>query len=298
MGAHNDTANDYQLFNTGSQTIADPGSGGTFNLRGIDRGIATIASGTRKLPDNIPFGVSLTVYASGSVTITTQASVTMASLTAGQVAVFTARTATTWNVVVHATTSATSLNGVLTALTSTYGVVPIPLTQWREVVSNDIAALGTAGTTGSGGVLATDTTPALEYVSGDTDSSLRLLWAAGNTDSLVTQIMLPFDMDTTQPIYFYAAGLMGGASDTPVLSLDTYFRDASGTVSSKIEDNTGAFADTAVDVFATIAAADVPDVNFGQPQWATIEITPGAHGTNTLAVYGTYIRYTKKLATS
>lgn len=298
MGAHNDTANDYKLFADGTQTIADPGSGGTFNLRGIDRGVTTIASGTRKLPDNIPFGVSLTVYASGSVTITTQASVTMASLTAGQVAVFTARTATTWNVVVHATTSATSLNGVLTALTSTYGVVPIPLTQWREVVSNDIAALGTAGTTGSGGVLATDTTPALEYVSGDTDSSLRLLWAAGNTDALVTQIMLPFDMDTTQPIYFYAAGLMGGASNTPVLSLDTYFRDASGTVSSKIEDDTGAFADVAVDVFATIAAADVPDVNFGQPQWATIEITPGAHGTDTLAVYGTYIRYTKKLATS
>lgn len=85
MGAHNDTANDYQLFNTGQQTIADPGSGGTFDLRGIDRGIATIASGTRKLPNGIPLGVSLSVKATGSVTITDAASTTIETLVSGQI---------------------------------------------------------------------------------------------------------------------------------------------------------------------------------------------------------------------
>ena len=100
MGAHNDTANDYQLFNTGSQTIADPGSGGTFNLRGIDRGIATIASGTRKLPDDTPVGVMLMVKAGGSVTIQTEAGGAVATLAQDEVGIFIARSSTTWAAIV------------------------------------------------------------------------------------------------------------------------------------------------------------------------------------------------------
>lgn len=96
MGAHNDTANDYQLFDTGSQTIADPGSGGTFNLRGIDRGVATIASGTRVLPNGIPLGVSLFVKASGSVTITDAAATTIATLTSGQMGRFESLGSNAW----------------------------------------------------------------------------------------------------------------------------------------------------------------------------------------------------------
>lgn len=298
MGAHNDTTNDYLLFANGTQSPVPPASGGTFDLGGRDRCIFTVGAGTYLLPDNVPAGVTVYVYSTGSATITTQAPVTMASLTAGQIGEFTSRTATTWNAAVHVTTSATSLNGVVTSLTSTYGIIPIPLTHWREVTSNDISDAGVGAADSSGGVLATDTTPALEYVNGDTDSSLRILWAASGADPLVTQIMLPMDMDTTQPMYFYAAGLMGGATDTPVLSLDTYFRDSSGTVSAKIEDDTSAFSDAADLVFATIAATDVPDVTFGSPQWATIEVTPGAHTNDTLAIYGTYVRYSKKLLTS
>jgi hypothetical protein len=298
MGAHNDTANDYQLFNTGTQTIADPGSGETFDLRGIDRGVATIASGTRVLPDNIPLGVSLTVYATGSVTITTVAAVTMASLTSGQIATFTARTATTWNVVIHSTTSATSLNAINTSLTTQYGFIHIPLTSWREVVSNDIAALATAGTTGSGGVLATDTTPTLEYVNGDTDSTLRMLWAAANVDPIATQIMLPSDCDITAGLSFKACGLMSGAIDTPLLSLDTYFVTGAGSVTSKIEDDTSAFSSSRSTVTASIATGDIPSTAIGVPVFATIEVTPGSHGTDTLRVDGTWIQYTKKLLTA
>lgn len=299
MGAHNDTANDYQLFNTGQQTIADPGSGGTFNLRGIDRGIATIASGTRKLPNNIPLGVSLTVYATGSVTITTQAPVTMATLTAGQVATFTSRTSTTWNVTIHSTTGALSLNSAVTTLTTSYGFVPIPLTQWREVVSNDTAALGTAGATGSGGILATDTTPALEYINGDTNSTLRLRWAASNSDPLVCHVMIPADLDETQPIYFKAVGLMSGATNTPVLSLDTYFTELTAGGQAKVEDDTSAFSSAADVVTATIAASDFSAlVNNNTPLFATIEITPGAHTPDILDIYATYLQYTKTLLTA
>lgn len=284
---------------TSSNVIADPGSGGTFDLTSCPMyGWASIASGTRKVPDNMPAGTVFYVYATGSVTITTQASVTMASLTSGQVAELTARTATTWNVVIHATTSATSLNAAITSLTTQYGFIHIPLTSWREVVSNDTAALATAGTTGSGGVLATDTTPTLEYVNGDTDSTLRMLWATSNVDPIVTQIMLPSDCDISAGIAFKAVGIMSGSSNAPVLSLDTYFYAGAAVVTTKVEDDTTAFGPALSTVTASIATGDIPSTAAGVPVFATIEVTPGAHATDTLQITGTWIQYTKKLLTA
>lgn len=280
---------------TNNHTIQDPGTGGTFKQDNVAFGLATVGAGTYILPDN---GLPMYVQATGAVVITSAASVTIATLSSGQVALFVPLTSTTWAATIFDTGSTASLKELETVATSTYGVIPIPLMQWREVVSNDVAVLATAGTTGSGGTLATDTTPTLEYVNGDTDSSLRILWATSNVDPLVTQVMLPMDLDTTQPILFCAAGVMSGATNTPVLSLDTYFKDAGGTATTKIEDDTAAFSDTVDLKIATIAASDVPDVTFGFPQWATIEITPGAHANDTLTLYGTYLRYTKKLLTA
>lgn len=279
----------------GDYVIAPPSSGGTFAQRGLAFGTSTVGAGTYILPDN---GLPMYVRATGAVTITSAAPVTVATLASGQAALCIPLTSTTWAATIFDTGSSASLEELETSLTTSLGVIPIPLTAWREVVSNDVAALGTAGTTGSGGVLATDTTPTLEYVNGDTDSSLRVLWAASNNDPLVTQVMLPFDCDVTQPLLFKANGIMSGATDAPVLSLDTYFRDGSGTVTSKIEDDTAAFSDAADTVVATIAAADIPVVASGIPVFITVEITPGAHTTNTLALFGTYLQYTKKLLTS
>ena len=46
MGAHNDTANDYKLFQDGTQYPVAPASGSTFNLGGKDRCIFTVGAGT------------------------------------------------------------------------------------------------------------------------------------------------------------------------------------------------------------------------------------------------------------
>lgn len=169
MGAHNDTANDYQLFNTGGQTIADPGSGGTFNLRGIDRGIASIASGTRKLPNNTPLGVSLMVYATGSVTITNASGTTIGTLSSGHLGVFIARTSTSWNGTVlevgagsnstmFAATVADIAAAELTSLTSqvTFGTL---LTELYSRASLPNAQFTTSATT-------TSITPAAGALSG------------------------------------------------------------------------------------------------------------------------------------
>lgn len=82
---------------TSGNVVADPGSNGTFDLTACPMfGMATIASGTRKLPDNMPLGTKFYVYATGSVTITNAAGTTVLVLAAEQIGEFTAKTSTTW----------------------------------------------------------------------------------------------------------------------------------------------------------------------------------------------------------
>lgn len=188
-----------------------------------------------------------------------------------------------------------SVDSILETLTTTQGSFSLPLTGWREVVSNDIAALATAGTTGSGGVLATDTTPALEYVNGDTSSSLRVRWAASNVDAIATQFVLPLDCDLTQDIKLLFFAQMSGTTNTPVLTIDSCFVGAS--VGTKVTDATSGITDTLDIYVATIAAADIPTNHNGAIS-VSVELTPGAHGTDVLDIFGAYVQYTKKLLTS
>ena len=256
-------------------------SGDTIKLDGIQDPIVRLGAGTFKI-EPLAIGRSFILITTGAVTITNIAGTELLRVATGITAWVKALTTTTLSV--------TAAYGGTVGI----GIVPIPLTQWRETGTDDTLAVVPGAGLGAGGVLGTDSTPALEYVNGDTDSSLRILYAANGVQPIVAQVMLPIDMDTTQPILFYVAGVMGGATDTPVLSLDTYIKDSGGTTTAKIEDNTSAFSD-AVDLqFATIAASDIPDVSITTPQWMTIEVTPGAHTNDTLAIFGTYLQYTKK----
>lgn len=159
--------------------------------------------------------------------------------------------------------------------------VDVPLQTLRETVSNAITNIAA-----NGGLLASDTTPILNYTNGDTDSALRLTWASSNSDPIVFQTVLPGDVDTGQPLYvdFYMDS--AGATDTPVISLDTYF----GIGDTKVEDDTGAVGATPSVVTATIAAADIPHSPF---LTMTIEATPGAHTTDALYCYGIRVRGTR-----
>lgn len=166
------------------------------------------------------------------------------------------------------------------------GWIPIPLSAWREVVSNDIAALATAGTTGSGGVLATDTTPAYEYINGATDKGHRILWAATNVDKIACSVPLPPDIDdaATMTVHFYAG--MGGATDVPTLTVAAFF----GVGDSDAGGATAALAATVGERSRTLTAADV----LAYPNSLSLEVTPGTHGTDTVVLYATWLRYTRK----
>jgi hypothetical protein len=96
MGSFNHFNDAYTIIDRGDTRVADPGSGGTFNLKFRDKGYATIASGTRVLPDNIPKNIDFRVYATGAVTLTNVLGVTVATLASGEYADCTPLSSTTW----------------------------------------------------------------------------------------------------------------------------------------------------------------------------------------------------------
>lgn len=174
-----------------------------------------------------------------------------------------------------------SSEGTLSPLLMT-GFIPVPLTQWREVGSNDIQALENHG-----GILAKDSTPILEYTNGDTDSALRLRFAANDVNPIVAQTPLPPDLDTDQALEIHFRAAMAGATNSPVVSADSYFNEGD----TKVEDDSAAVSGTSVaEKVITIAAADIP----AGAQTLTVELTPGAHGTDALYIYATWIEYTRK----
>jgi len=70
------------------------------------------------------------------------------------------------------------------------GFIPVSLASVREITTG--AFINAAG---NGGVLATDTTPILNTINGDTDGAWRLAWAASNSDAIGFQVPLPPDID-------------------------------------------------------------------------------------------------------
>lgn len=167
------------------------------------------------------------------------------------------------------------------ATTLKTGFVPVPLTSLREVVSNNIT-----NAAGNGGLMASDTTPIFEFTNGDTDSALRLRWAASNSDPIVFQVPLPPDLDEAAVVEVHLRAAMGGATDTPVISADSYFDEGD----TKVEDDSTAITGTTVaEYIISIAAADVP----AGAQTFTCELTPGAHTTDTLLIYAVWVEYTR-----
>ncbi len=173
------------------------------------------------------------------------------------------------------------------------GWIPIPLTSLREINSNDIPVMSDSPLTndpaGFGGLLCKNTSPILEYVNGDTDSAWRLRWAASNVDKVGFSTMLPPDLDFSQPLLMNLLAAMGGANDTPTVTLESFF----GKGDTKISDTSAAITGTTEAIYAiTIAAADL-ETNV-KKRCASFELTVGAHGTDTFLIYGLELQYTKR----
>lgn len=166
------------------------------------------------------------------------------------------------------------------ATTLKTGFVPVPLTAVREATANDIPAAAAHG-----GVLAKDTTPIFEFTNGDTDSALRLNWAASNSDAIVFQVPLPPDLDVASDVEVHLRAAMASTTDTPVIDIDSYFNEGD----TKVSDASSALSDTIAELTIAIDAADVP----AGAQTLTVELTPAAHTTDALHLYALWVEYTR-----
>lgn len=175
---------------------------------------------------------------------------------------------------------------------SATGWIPINLGNLREINSNDIPVMSDSplggDPAGFGGLLCKNTTPILEYVNGDTDSAFRLRWAASNVDKVAFATSLPPDIDWSQGLTLRVWAAMGGATDTPTLTIESFF----GKGDTKVTSTSGAITGTTETTYTvTIAYANLETND--KKRFASIEITPGAHGTDTLLIYAICLEYSR-----
>lgn len=166
------------------------------------------------------------------------------------------------------------------ATTLKTGFIPVSLSTVRELSSGSFI-----NAAGNGGLLASDTTPILTTINGDTDGAWRLAWAASNVDPIGFQVPLPPDLDEASVVEIHLRAYMAGATDTPVISADSYFDEGD----TKVEDDSPALNATPTERIISIAAADVP----AGAQTLSVELTPGAHGTDILYVTAIWVEYTR-----
>jgi hypothetical protein len=269
-----------QALRVGNANVKDPGTGGTIDIAGRNFAVGRgWGAGTYKLPnlDAGSAGTVFTAYADAAQTYTSQADVSLATATSGQVVKFEYVALNTWVVVAH--------TAVLSGVT---GHIDIPLATFREVDSDgDVRAAAADTGVGGGGILASDTTPI--YEGAGTTNALRLRWASGNTDRIASSVTLPPDFDGTQAVTIGILCSGSGAADAFTATGVTNW-DGGADVSDTIVAGGTASTDVGVAV-AVVLASDIPDA----PMCVAVSITPGTHGTDAFHVYGVRISYAKTL---
>lgn len=181
------------------------------------------------------------------------------------------------------TTVEAALAEIYQTLLSTQIVIPLSLSQFREVDSN-----GDVGTTSSiGGVLASNTTPILR--AGSTEC-MEIFWAASDVDVVSVALSLPADLDDTADAYvdlFVQANTTDQAPTFSVLS--------SWNAAAQITDTATAVTATTVQtITATIASGDIP----ASSTFVTFQLVPATHGTSAFQLHGARLRYKGKILTS
>jgi len=299
MGLHNDSANDYQLFNTGSQTIADPGSGGTFDLRGIDRGVATIASGTRVLPNGIPLGVSIFVKATGSVTITDAAATTIAILSSGQVLRFQSAGSNAWFssqaiIDAGAYTSATTIETALQRLMRDTQEVHVDLTSALDADGDPLAKFADNASPNPGFTLANSEAFGIRWNNNATQNQPVLL---------STWIPRSFDgTDSVLTCHVVASKIGATVGDATTFTITAYnqvvgiLHDGGANLGGTTSAMTGNAATKTVQrVTLTMTNANTPfGSNTASPTKLTLSVTPtsGTLGTDDVIIHDIYFTWT------
>jgi hypothetical protein len=177
----------------------------------------------------------------------------------------------------------TSVSTITSKVNYETGYIPIDITSVRIIDSNDIEASANIG-----GIVASDTNPALERADGATIKTVRLDWdtSADEIEIAIPPILKPPDLDETKNIYLKFIACMDGVPDDP--SMNVYYADTSANTGTTFysDDVSG---NTATEYSCTILAASVT----GHPGVINISFKPSAHTTNALWIYGMWLEYSR-----
>lgn len=162
------------------------------------------------------------------------------------------------------------------------GFIPIGIFNCRLLSSDAFLNTIEAGTPDG------NTNPSLQRVNSATDKAARLIWASSNSDEIqFPSFAYPPDLDDSADITIHVLAAMGGATDTPVLTVSYW----EGLGDTNAGGATAAVTGTTIAEYTrTIAAADVG----AHPKTASVGITPGAHTTDALHIYNCWVEYTRK----
>lgn len=154
------------------------------------------------------------------------------------------------------------------------------LYDFREVDANgDVGAI-----TANGGLLASDTTPAIEGVT--TTETQQISWVASNSDIIAAQFALPAEFDGTRDVIL-ELWVSSGTTNAATFTVETSWNGGT-LVSDTCTD--GALSATVHKTSCTISAADIPD----SPSYVTLMLTPAAHTTNAINLFSARILYVSK----
>lgn len=282
MGSHNENKDIFNFYAALNGIVEDPGVGGTFNLQGTWGARCTIASSTRKLPDNMPVGVKFYVIATGSVTITNAAGTTVTTLQADQVGEFLCTGSTSWVGVVHAIGASNNTPNLYTTLTTVQAQIPVPLATLREVSSGAVGNI-----VANGGLLASDTTPTLTPTDGATDPTQLVTWASSNNDVVMFQFPMPTDIAPASTFTINAEVASGGTTNAVGFACTL-------AISGGYELATGNTTTNQTTTFTTVTRSLTPETLVGV-KTGTILLAPLAHTTDTLVLRSLWVTYTKAL---
>ena len=177
------------------------------------------------------------------------------------------------------TTTEAALQELYQHLLSVQNFIPVSLESLIETDGTNLVAR-----------LGIGTTPVLDMAGGDADSSLEVNWVASNNDAVLFQVSLPPSLDVAADLVIHFRAKSGGATDTPTIASDAFFNEGD----TKIEDVSSALGAAFAENTITIDAGDIP----AGAQTLTVELTPGAHTTDTVVLSALWIEHKNSILTS
>lgn len=192
-------------------------------------------------------------------------------------------------------------NTVRSDLLSAQTFIPLDICALREIITSEIGVAADAAARGSGGILASDTTPTLKRVNAATDKALRVTWAASNSDEVqFPPVPWPPDLDPANDVIVHLLLSRNGTTDGCIIDVQAFENTVTGAAyaaDAEMGGNTSALtgdADIIIEATVTLSASNI----VGHPGFLNLSLVPAAHTTDILYLWSASIEYTRALRTS